>query len=112
MTADSKATYGYAVLPLTMKVFVTRHLNIQVVPQIGQLIGATMRFPGVPSINGKTFFETTDISFGGGIGIESKQGFNASIRYFYGFSDTFNPVAGFRTSPKNILQVSMAYTLL
>lgn len=114
LITESKATYGYVVLPLTAKIFVTRQLNIQVVPQIGQLIGATMRFPGVQSVNGKIFFKATDISLGTGIGIEAEKGFNASVRYFYGLSDSFKPVVGFERgrSSKNTLQVSIAYTLL
>ncbi len=112
VTTGSRATFGYVLLPITAKVFLTRYLNIQIIPQVGQLLDATMRFPGVPSVNGKVFFKTTDISVGGGIGIESETGFNASVRYFYGFSDTFKPIVIVGDSPKNILQVSIAYTFL
>lgn len=112
LAADSRTTYGYITLPLTAKIFVTNHLNIQVVPQIGQLINATIRVPGTPSFNGKTFLKATDLSLGGGIGIESDSGINASVRYFVGFSDTFKPVISTQDSPKNTLQISIGYTLL
>ena len=112
LTTDNHATFGYFAFPLVGKIFVTKHLNVQVVPQIGHLINATMRAPGVPPFNGKTFFKGLDLSVGGGIGIESSKGLNASVRYFYGFSDTFKPVINPGDSPKNTLQVSIGYTFL
>jgi len=112
LAPESRATYGYFVLPLTAKIFVTNHFNVQVIPQIGQLMSATIRVPGIPSFNAKSLLKTTDVSIGGGLGIESPIGFNASVRYFYGFTNTFKPVLNYGESPKNTLQVSIGYTFL
>ncbi len=112
LAPGSRATYGYFILPLTAKIFITNHFNVQVIPQVGQLMNATIRVPGIPSFNAKSLLKTTDLSLGGGLGIESPIGLNASVRYFYGFTDTFRPVVNYNESPKNTLQISIGYTFL
>lgn len=112
LTPGSHISYGYLIFPVTAKIFLTRFLNLQVIPQIGKLVNAKLRIIATPPLNGKFLFKSADFSIGGGLGMESATGLNVSLRYFYGCTDTFKPILELGKTTKNTLQVSVAYTFL
>jgi len=109
---NSIANYGYVTLPLTAKIYLNKHLNIQIIPQISTLFNGSIRVSENEVFTGKTHFNTTDISLGVGFNAESFSGWNFTMRYFYGFKDTFQPILGYENSPKNILQISFGRTFI
>ncbi len=109
---NSIANYGYVLIPLTTKIYLNKHLNIQVIPQIGTLFNGSIRVLENEVFTGQTHFKPTDVSLGLGFSAESPSGWNFTMRYFYGFKDTFQPILGYEKSPKNILQISFGRTFI
>ncbi|MGB1241063.1 MAG: outer membrane beta-barrel protein [Chitinophagales bacterium] len=108
----STANYGYLMLPLTTKFYLNKHLNLQVIPKIGTLFNGNIRVSKNEVFTGQTHFKPTDISLSIGFGTENPSGWSFTMRYFYGFKDTFQPVLSYEKFPKNVLQVSFGHTFI
>ena len=110
-SGDTDWNLQYVTIPVMIKWYMVKGLNLQVGPQFGMLTSAAQE-TAVGSTDIKSDLKSSDWSLGAGIGFDAPFKLNIEARYVIGLSD-INNFAGASESIKNrTIQISLGYRFL
>jgi len=124
--SNLRTRLSYINIPVLIKYYPTKWLNVYAGPQVGFLVGAKGDMVPSNNVGGvatmlsdvKQYMNVIDFSLTGGLGLEFPKGISASVRYNFGFSD-INKFKGGSTTPSfstartlnQVIQISLGYKL-
>jgi len=113
---DDELKLNYIIVPVLLKFYLTKGLNLQAGPQIGFLLDAVNAYNenGVPvEIDLEELAESTDFGLAFGIGYKMDFGLNIDLRYIHGVSNILSDNIGFDEKLNNqVVQLSVGYSIL
>lgn len=109
---EQKFDQKYVNIPVMIKWYFAKVINIQVGPQFGMLTSAAVEAADGTKTDQKSTLKSSDISLCAGFGLELPFKLNFDARYVLGLSDV-NDTAGATSAVKNrTVQLSLGYRFL
>jgi hypothetical protein len=99
-TSEYDQDLTYITLPIMLQWKTAGGVFIETGPQPAYLIKAKQDGPGSTEVDNKSSFDNFDLSWGAGLGYESKIGLGIGARYNYGLTNTVEDNGG-NNSPNN-----------